>query len=66
MKVWALGALDTGCGLGWLKSSHKVRSCVDSSVRSEWIQELGLRGCGGSALHLRVDDTGILGERTHR
>ena len=66
MKVWVLGALDTGCGLGWLKSSHEVWSCVDSSVRSGWIQELGLRGCGGSALHLRVDDTGILGERTHR
>ena len=85
MRVWALGALAAGCGLGWLKSSHfnvpsptlqewpwhaeveaALWSYVDSSVRSSWIQELGLRGCGGSPLHLGVDDTGILGERAHR
>ena len=43
-----------------------VGSCMDSSVRSGCNQELGLRGCGISPLHLGVDDTGILGEGAHR
>lgn len=33
MRVWALGALAAGCGLGWLKSSHFN---VPSPTLQEW------------------------------
>lgn len=54
---------------GWFlgaEAETAVGSCVDSSLRRGCSQELGLRGCGVSPLHLGVDDAGILGEGAHR